>query len=335
MPVIEEEVGIRIDLLGGTLDLWPINFIIPNVLTLNAALKLSARVEIELWEHSKIEIHSKDYERTSSLSLESRERWLQDKDVQKELALVAELLDVVSERGLRGAKLSLKSSSPAGAGLGGSSAMAIALTGAINRGWELGWSKATVLRYARATEAKVLAAGPAGYQDYYPALYGGVLALRPCRQSEVSVEQLYSPELALFLRDHITLVYSGKSRFSGGENWQIYKRFFDGDTSIQKGLAGIAALASQAYAAIRAGKLLQLLPLIAQEGKLRGELFSGMVPKSVASALASAQKLGRGLIGYKMCGAGGGGCFLVLHQQHLKHKISRHFLELGMEVLPA
>ena len=40
------EGSVRVDLLGGTLDLVPINLILPNVVTLNLATSLKAKVTI-------------------------------------------------------------------------------------------------------------------------------------------------------------------------------------------------------------------------------------------------------------------------------------------------
>ena len=62
-------------------------------------------------------------------------------------------------------------------------------------------------------------------RDYYPALYGGILALAPGKYS-VEVEQLYTEKLKLFFEKRITLVYSGELRFSAINNWEVYKDFF-------------------------------------------------------------------------------------------------------------
>ena len=57
------EGSVRVDLLGGTLDIAPINLILKKALTLNLATSLKAKVEILPLEAKEdgIEIHSKDY----------------------------------------------------------------------------------------------------------------------------------------------------------------------------------------------------------------------------------------------------------------------------------
>ena len=58
-----EVVGsVRVDLLGGTLDLNPINLILPNVVTLNLATSLKAKVKVSEIDFDGIEIKSLDYQ---------------------------------------------------------------------------------------------------------------------------------------------------------------------------------------------------------------------------------------------------------------------------------
>jgi D-glycero-alpha-D-manno-heptose-7-phosphate kinase len=43
---VTSEGSVRVDLVGGTIDLEPINLILPNVVTLNVATSLKAKVEL-------------------------------------------------------------------------------------------------------------------------------------------------------------------------------------------------------------------------------------------------------------------------------------------------
>ena len=170
MKVIKQG-SVRIDLLGGTLDLWPINLVLSDVVTLNMAIDLQAKVVLEKISSNEIIIDSHDYQKQytfkESMSVEKIFKEF------PEISLVMELLRGVGVT--CGVKLFLQSDSPPGAGLGGSSTMGITLTRAINEFIGLNWSREKVLNYTRAIESKILAAGPSGYQDYYPALYGGIL----------------------------------------------------------------------------------------------------------------------------------------------------------------
>ena len=62
--MVSVEGSVRVDLLGGTLDIAPINLILKNALTLNLATSLKAKVEVFPFEKEGIEIQSKDYQTT-------------------------------------------------------------------------------------------------------------------------------------------------------------------------------------------------------------------------------------------------------------------------------
>ena len=69
MKRLEESGSVRVDLLGGTIDLNPICLILPDVVTLNIATELKAKALIEEVNLDGIEIVSSDYETTEFLSL--------------------------------------------------------------------------------------------------------------------------------------------------------------------------------------------------------------------------------------------------------------------------
>ena len=299
------------------------------------ALSLRAQVVVEKIAGPQVVIESKDCDQSYVFTPEQGGQGGETQSLGQlcreqdclEMDFVCQLLDGVGLRS--GVRLTLSSDSPRGAGLGGSSAMGVALSEALSEFLQLGWSKTKILRYTQAVEARVLDAGPAGYQDYYPALYGGILAL-VVDGGEVRVEQLFSLKFKQWLEDHMTLVYSGQTRNSGINNWQVYKGFFDQDPTVRQGLEEIARLAHGAYLAITEGAFSKLPGLLAQEGAHRGGLFAGIVPQAVAQLVNSIDALE----GFKMCGAGGGGCFILIHSPELKQVVKRQVGAFGMQVLP-
>ena len=72
----------------------------------------------------------------------------------------------------RGLNIKTSSQVPAGAGLGGSSALNIALCGGLARVTGKRCTRSTILEIAKNVEAIVIRV-PTGWQDYFPALYGG------------------------------------------------------------------------------------------------------------------------------------------------------------------
>lgn len=321
--------SVRVDLLGGTLDLDPIHVILPHVVTLNVATTLKAQVKLESTDFAGIHIVSVDYKHeekiaASELSFEN----LYIKKKFKELQFVLQIFDYFGLKS--GIKVELQSGSPAGAGLGGSSAMGVTLFSALCDWSKKAHSKTEQVRATRAIEARILNRGPAGYQDYYPALFGGVLALHG-RPGEVGVEQLYDPGLKNFLENHLTLIYSGETRNSGINNWEVYKGFFDQD-STRQGLAQIAELSYEAYQHLKNQQHHEFLSLIGEEGRTRAKLFPGIVSSKMKSFMEEAEeKITQ--VGFKVCGAGGGGCFLVTHPSEMKGRVEKMAQTGGMEVL--
>ena len=61
---LRREGSVRVDLLGGTLDIHPINLVLEHAITLNVATELKAVVELEETERDGVEIHSLDYDST-------------------------------------------------------------------------------------------------------------------------------------------------------------------------------------------------------------------------------------------------------------------------------
>jgi D-glycero-alpha-D-manno-heptose-7-phosphate kinase len=304
------EGSVRVDLLGGTLDLSPINLILPDVVTLNLATSLKAKVKVSSIDFDGVEIISRDYGTfTKFNSSDFTEKNLRS-DFFGNLTFIAHILNLFGIH--KGVSLELESGSPPGAGLGGSSAMGVTCYSALSHYLKIDFEKVDAIQKVNALEARILDSGPAGYQDYYPALFGGVLGLIAA-PGRVMVEQLYSEELKNILESHLTLVYSGETRLSGINNWEVYKAFFNKDQSVRQGLTEIARLSHTALLSIRKNNFTDLIELIALEGEERRKLFPGILTPAMQELNAEIKSYGNHL-GMKICGAGGGGCFLLTHK---------------------
>jgi D-glycero-alpha-D-manno-heptose-7-phosphate kinase len=327
--VVTCEGSVRVDLLGGTLDLNPINLILENVVTLNVATSLKAKVILESSDKDGVEIESKDYNSSYYFSRKDFTPEKLSSDHLGPMAFVCQILDHLELRDHL--KVTLQSGSPAGAGLGGSSAMGVTLYKAIKNYQKADFDPLKAIHEVNSIEARILDSGPAGYQDYYPAMFGGVLALHP-QPGQVAVDQLFTEELKSTLEEQLSLVYSGQTRLSGINNWEVYKKFFDKVPATREGLRAIAKLSSDAYKAIMAKDYAKLIDLISQEGAIRRELFPGILSSAMAQ-LHEELKLLAPHIGIKVCGAGGGGCFLLTHKKGEKDVIAAHVEKAGMRML--
>ena len=304
------EGSVRVDLLGGTLDLNPINLILPNVVTLNLATSLKAKVNISHLDFDGVEIVSRDYNSTDRFKSSDFSEANFQKGFFGNLTFIAHLLNLFGIH--KGVRLELESGSPPGAGLGGSSAMGVTCYSALSRFLGIEFDRVEAIQKVNSIEARILDCGPAGYQDYYPAMFGGVLGL-VANPGKVHVEQLYSDELKEVLESHITLVYSGETRLSGINNWEVYKAFFNKDPAVRAGLFEIANLSHNAFLSIKKKDYTDLIQLIGLEGEERRKLFPGILTPSMQELHSEIKSLGNHF-GMKICGAGGGGCFLLTHK---------------------
>ncbi len=327
---VTKEGSVRVDLVGGTLDLEPINLILPNVVTLNVATSLKAKVELEKINADTLEIISKDYKRSYSFEpSDFNQENLYSGNFFKEMTFICQILDLFGLHS--GVRLTLSSGAPAGSGLGGSSAMGVTLYSALSEFCDQKLDVQEAVARVKGTEGRILNQGVPGYQDYFPALVGGVLSIKGLA-GKLEYEQLYSPELKNFLESHLTLVYSGLSRDSGINNWDVYKKFFDKDKKIRAGMNEIARISYEAYKAIKAKDFEALLVLIGKEGESRKALAPNIVPPEVDELFSKLSKDFSNL-GLKMCGAGGGGCFILAHRAEDKQALRQAIGHTSMEVL--
>lgn len=326
----EASGSVRVDLLGGTLDLNPINLILPNVVTLNLATSLKAKVAISEIDFDGVEIVSHDYNSTDRFKSVDFTNTNFQNGFFGPLSFIVQILNLFDLK--RNVRLELSSGSPPGAGLGGSSAMGVTCYSAIANYLGRPFDRIQAIQKVNSIEARILDCGPAGYQDYYPALFGGVLALLP-EPGGVKVEQLYTEELKNVLESHLTLVYSGETRLSGINNWEVYKAFFNKDVEVRRGMGEIARLSYEALSSAREKKYTDLVSLIAQEGEERRKLFPGILTPNM-------QQLHRDLsaqskhFGMKICGAGGGGCFLITHRKEDRDTVEHMLNKFQMKRLP-
>jgi D-glycero-alpha-D-manno-heptose-7-phosphate kinase len=283
----------RIDLAGGTIDIWPLYLFHSGASTLNAAISLRAHAEIDARTDGAIELRSIDTQRTVRAA-----RW-SDLDGDGDLALLALL---ARHYRLENATLTTRGESPAGAGIAGSSALTIAVCGALAR-WTCAPAEPEhLLQVAMNVECQTIRV-PTGVQDYRPALYGGIAAI------ELGVAGIARVGLAVDPNDlerRIVLAYTGAPRNSGTNNWEITKRHIDGDRHIFECFERIRETAATMRAALERGDWDEVGRQIAIEWDNRKRLAPGVTTPTIDDLMTRARAAGA--TAAKVCGAGGGGC---------------------------
>ena len=310
----------RIDLAGGTLDLWPISLLEEGARTLNVAIDLEATVRITPRGDSTIRIQSLDQ------GAEESYRDLLDVRTDGRLGFMARLVRQFAPPS--GIDLVTDCAAPAGSGLGGSSALGIAAGAALARfrGEEL--PAETLLGLVQAVETQVLRV-PTGVQDYYPALLGGALALHYSVRG-TRAEQL--PTDLARLEERLVLCFSGVSRSSGVSNWDMLKRYLDGDPVVVDGIRRVGAATRRMEAALRRTDLDEAAEALSQEWEARKTLSDRVSNPKIESQMGAAREAGA--LAGKVCGAGGGGCIFFLTRPGQRDEVRRALEGQGARVLP-
>lgn len=307
----------RIDLAGGTIDIWPLYLLHAGAQTLNAAITLRAHCAIQSRRDDRITIVSEDTgERIEAQSAA-------DFDLDR-LPLVARLVKTFAARGL---DLTTRSDSPVGAGLGGSSTMGVAVGGALAAWTGQTLDAEALLSLVMNVEGQVLGIPP-GVQDFRPAFYGGVLAInldvRGVRTDKLPVE-------TDALTDRIVVAYTGASRNSGINNWEVFKARLDGRAEVRRAFDAICRAAGLIRQALESHDWHGVARGVADEWAARKRLAPTVTTPAIDALLERAHAAGAAA--GKVCGAGGGGCLFVLGEPARKADISDALRQGGADVL--
>ena len=303
----------RIDLAGGTIDIWPLYLFHDGATTLNAAISLRAHADLETRNDGCIELRSIDGHRTVGAASAAA------LDGTGDLSLLALL---AKHYRIENATVTTKGESPAGAGIAGSSALCIALCGAMARWAGASTEADDILHVAMNVECQTIRV-PTGVQDYRPALYGGIAAVElradGIRRVGLDVD-------AHELERRVVLAYTGAPRNSGTNNWEITKRHIDGDRHVFDCFERIRDTAVSMRAALERGDWNEVGRQIAIEWDNRKRLAPGVTTPTIEALIERARAAGA--TAAKVCGAGGGGC-LFCYGPPPAHEAIAHALASG------
>jgi D-glycero-alpha-D-manno-heptose-7-phosphate kinase len=320
--IIESSAPTRVDLAGGTIDIWPLYLFHPGAATVNFAISLRAHCRIETRDDDRIVLESRD----RKLVFETWLGAIDDLIREERLELISKLVHFFKPT--VGFHLTARGEAPAGAGLGGSSALAIACIGALNRLVGNRYGEQKFITIAANIETSVIKV-PAGFQDYYPALHGSTSCIH-YRPDGIEREALTINEANLEKR--IAICYTGEPRLSGTNNWEIFKRHIDGDPELFRLFEGIRDSALRMREALLADDWQRISELMRAAYPNRKRLAPGVTTQQMDMLVEKA--LANGAEAAKVCGAGGGGCIAFLCAEgHRSEVESALAAEEGAEML--
>jgi D-glycero-alpha-D-manno-heptose-7-phosphate kinase len=315
---IESSAPTRIDLAGGTLDIWPLYLFHEGAQTLNAALSLRARCTIDPRPDARIVIISDD----TGVRVEA-DHWSELRD-NTELRLLGRLLHYFQAEGL---ELRTKCESPFGAGIAGSSALNIAVCAALAKWCGVPRTNDELLQIAMNVEAQAIDV-PTGAQDYRPALFGGISAVE---LGVDGVKRVPLPVDPADLERRLVLAYTNASRNSGINNWEVTKRHIDGDRDVQGRFGRIRDIAVAMRQALEARDWPEVGRQVGEEWENRKRLAPGVTTPTIDAMLDAARTAGAHA--GKVCGAGGGGCLFAIGEPKDVPAIRKALHDAGARIL--
>ncbi len=323
---VTAKVPTRIDLAGGTLDVYPLYLFEGGGLTVNAAISVYGYVTVEERDDAEIHIRSEDSG--------EEERYADPADMEEHieggLDLVKKALRFYKPD--RGLTISLHSEAPRGSGLGGSSALLMALSSALNEILELGLSKSRIIDLGANIEAQVIDI-PTGKQDYFPPLFGGICSIwfdvdghRLERLDEGS-------DIIDRLNERLILSFTNINRFSGVTNWAMLKRYIEREGDTVEHMGRIKAVAQAMRGSLADGyDLDEFARLLTVEWKNRKVLAEGVTTPEVDAMIAAAEL--KGARASKLCGAGGGGCMITYAEPEDVPAVKAALTNAGATIMP-
>lgn len=312
----------RVDLAGGTLDIWPLYLYHPQAVTVNFAVSRYTSSVVQTRTDTKIILRSRDLRSEeifdSLAALASAKKY--------KLPLAAYLVKFFAPS--TGLEIDTHSEAPAGAGISGSSSLMITLSSALNKLTRRGYGIEQIREVAQNIEAQIIGV-PTGCQDYYPAMYGGVNAI------ELSPDGLHRKAIPVDfdeLNARVVLAYTGEPRNSGINNWEVTKAHIDGDKQVFQNFSKIAKIAVRMRAALEKGDWHETGKLVREEWSHRRTNAPGITTPLIDRLIEVTRKAGT--MGAKVCGAGGGGCVFFLVEKGAKDRVSELIVKQGVTVLP-
>jgi D-glycero-alpha-D-manno-heptose-7-phosphate kinase len=292
---VEATAPTRIDLAGGTLDIWPVYLFHPGAVTVNTAIDRRAWCRVETG-HSGVRIESKDTLRKAEGATVSEVLG------GGELSLVAYILRALGVE--TGVKVVTQSRVPAGSGLGGSSALSVAVAAAVAAAIDRTIDADALWPVVRDAEAQAIAV-PTGVQDYLAAIHGGVSGIH-LEPGALRVEPLATDPARV--EESLLLVDSGVSHFSGLNNWEVFKGQIEKNENTRACLAAIAEAARSVRRCLVEGRYDDVGAFMTAEMEARKRLAPGVSSPEIERIAAAAASEGGAA---KVCGAGGGGMVSV------------------------
>jgi D-glycero-alpha-D-manno-heptose-7-phosphate kinase len=316
--LIRSRAPVRIDFAGGWTDVPPFSAEVGGFVV-NAAITRYAYATLIPHPDHAFRLESGDYD----TYVEARDIRQMEYDGNLDLLKAA-----VRRMDLQvGGHILTRSDAPPGSGTGSSASMGVALVGLLAAATNQNETpRAEIAALANKLEIEELQI-QGGKQDQYAAALGGI-SFMAFKDPEVTVERLeVSRDFLYELEKHLLLIYTGKSRLSGDIISRVMGAYQRDDAQVKTALMNIRQASldmKEAFAAEDLGRVGEVLDCNWENQK---RLYPEMTTPKIEALLTVARP--EGVLGAKACGAGGGGCILILCDRDREAHVRRAVTDLG------
>ncbi len=220
---------------------------------------------------------------------------------------------------------------PRGAGLGGSGALGVAVVAALDRAY--GRNRTPEQTAALANEIERVDLGyPGGDQDSFGAALGGINKLEYIKGGGTAPHRVAVPEATRHaLERNSLLIYTSEAHVSGNIHQDIKENYALENSPTVDAMIQLREAAKEMAAALEAGDLDGYVRTLNKSCENLYRLHPSC--DSEAHRLLC-RELDDVILGYKTCGAGGGGFMLVYTQPGRRRECLRRAESLGAVVWP-
>ena len=310
----------RIDLAGGTVDLWPLYLLVPEAATVNLAIDLYTEAAIDASPDDRWHVRERESEKSVSAASA-------DELVHLEGAEIAGRL-LAFFAPARPLTITTHSQAPPQAGLGASSSLGISIAGALNGLTGFRYGSSELIEIVKDVEVELLRT-ITGAQDHYPPVFGGAHCLW---WKKLDHRREVLPVDAEQFQQRFLLAYSHQPHRSGATNWEVVKRFIEADPQTVAAVEKSGKTATLVRDALIASDLDRVASLIGEDWQARREMAPAVSSPELEELIAAASKAGA--TAAKVCGAGGGGCMILAVPNGKRKNVTDAVVEAGGSILP-
>ncbi|MCH8473609.1 MAG: hypothetical protein LAT55_00090 [Opitutales bacterium] len=309
---------VRICDLGGWTDTWFAQSGCILNIAVYPCVEVSVKVRKRVENDSHFIIRAENYGET--LHFPRTAKAGQDEEMFGKYALLRVACEAFSLPEALCFEVSIFSEAPAGASIGTSASVSVAILGALDLFAQSQASPYQIAQKAHHLESEVLG-WQSGVQDQFAAVHGGISFIEVIRYPDAKISPVeISPSLFNELESRLLLVYLGKPHCSSEVHNRVIAKM-QSNPGYRKHLQALAACADKGREALLKGDLEAFGRTMIDNTEIQQSMDADLVGTQARKLISLAKDFGA--CGYKVNGAGGDGGSITLllpPNLDLKHK---------------